>query len=352
MKQIRHYFAGVNTRPLAEATRGQDVLVSFADFKKSPGLWGWLRPMIERGHFRSVILDSGAFTELSQRKRGKVFTVGVEEYGAFAAENAHLFTWIANLDDIEGDVDRSNRNLAYLEALGLPVVPVYHESESVEQLAHCIDRARAGRGVLAVGCQRPKGKLVPRNVVQFLTWLFAELAGAEVDDIQIHGFGLTRYATAACPCGADGFAFDSVDSTTWIAEACALERSGAMPQDDRLEARRAAFRATVDSYEGNEWVIPAFGRFDVHQEAFDHQVADEAGSQARTVARRSLRAAARGERDEPTPERVSVRADQRLHGRGGERLATPGRGPSGEGGERDGVRDHRPDAPGLPRPGG
>jgi hypothetical protein len=278
-KTLRFYLAGINSRPLAAVAKGHDVLISFADVKKGPAFWAWLAPMIDAGHFRSVILDSGAFTELSARKRGKTFTIDLVDFADFAVENAHRFTWVANLDSIEGDVDLSNRNLAYLESRGLPVAPVYHEGESLEQLEHCAAQARQGRGVLAIGCQRPKGSLRPRKVVEFLTWLAPQLERL-AGDLEVHGFGLTRYASAACPCGSDGFSFASVDSTTWIAEGCALYRSGAIAD------RHASFRATVDSYHGVAWVDQLEPDVGFHGEPFDIAQALEAGGQAATVARR------------------------------------------------------------------
>ena len=284
----RIHFAGINTPGLAEAAKGQDVLVSYADVKRRKNLWAWLRPLIASGHFRSVILDSGAFTELSFRKRGREFKVTVQEFAAFAAEHQELFAWVANLDDIEGDVARSNANYEALRAAGVKnLVPVWHEGESDAQLEHCIALARESVGILAVGAQRPKGKLVPANVVKFLGELFPKLP----KDIAVHGFGLTRYASTACP-GGKGFPFTSTDSTTWIAEACCVERSGAYkpePDETRSGARAKAFVATVASYASIEFVVgPArmgFAELAVPA-GFDYAAAMEYGHQARTVARR------------------------------------------------------------------
>jgi hypothetical protein len=278
----RNYFAGINTRPLAAAAQGQHILISYAQIKETPSLWSWLEPLLEGGHFRSAILDSGAFTELSARKRGRSFHIDLEEYKAFARQNAHHFAWIANLDDIEGDTERSNANLAELEAAGLAAAPVYHEGEPEAQLLLCIERARAGCGILAIGCQRPKGSLIPTNVTRFLDWLMPRLAEL-APDLEIHGFGLTRYATDACPCGYGGFAFDSTDSTTWIAEGCALHRSGA------TEHRHRAFEATIDSYRGAGWIADHDEDTHWHGTAFDAERAQAAGGQARTIARRHFR---------------------------------------------------------------
>jgi len=285
----RLHFAGINTRPLAAAAKGQDVLISFADIKKSPAFWAWMRPLLEGGHFRSVILDSGAFTELSQRKLGKVFKVSVDEFAAFAAEHQALFTWVANLDDIEGNTEVSNANYQAICAAGVRnVVPVFHEGEPAAQLAHCVELAKAGRGILAVGAQRPKGSLVPSKVVAFLAALFPQLTALDpARTVAVHGFGLTRYASDACPGTSNGFPFDSTDATTWIAEACAVERSGAF-KGERTVARAKAFRATIASYSAVSFVV---GQADCGgalaiPAGFDASKATEAAGQARTVARR------------------------------------------------------------------
>ncbi len=284
------HFAGINGRDLAEHARSQDVLVSYADLR-SPGCWAWMRPLLEGGHFRTVILDSGAFTVYAAQQRGaKVPEIRLEDFAAFAAEHQTLFTWVANFDDIGGDVAVSNSNFAYLVAAGLggKVVPVWHEGESDDQLRTVIAQAQSS-GRLAIGMQRPKGSLVPRNVVACLRDVMPKLA-SWAPGIRVHGFGLTRYARPeTCPCGGEGWAFDSVDSTTWIAEACAVQRSGAcgtgQSKMEKIAARRQAFRATIDSYRGLHFDILARWA----GVALDTDRAIGAGSQAKTVAERRAR---------------------------------------------------------------
>ncbi len=301
---VRFHFAGINSRDLAAHTKGQDVLVSFADLR-SPGCWAWMQPLLEGGHFRTVVLDSGAFTIYAHQQRelakGKTQeqveasapTITVEDFTAFASANAHLFTWIANMDDIGGNIEVSNANFATLEAAGLSgkVVPVWHEGESDAQLANVLVQAEAA-GRVAVGMQRPKGSLVPSNVVACLTDVMPKIR-ALAPHIAIHGFGLTRYASPdTCPCGGSGWAFDSVDSTTWIAEGCAVERSGAVGEATdkatRILNRAVALRATVDSYQGIEFLG---GRTSApqHGELIDLNTALAAGGQAKTVAARLAR---------------------------------------------------------------
>jgi hypothetical protein len=281
----RNYFAGVNAKNLIAATKGQDVLVSFAQVGRAK-TWTWVRRFLEEGHFRYVILDSGAFTELSQRKRGKEVKIDVEAYAQFAVENQHLFQWCANLDDIEGDIVRSNKNLKFLQERGVSAVPVYHEGEPLHQLRFCLDQAHAGLGILAVGGQRPNGSLVPSNVVKMLDWLapFTEREG-----LLLHGFGMTRYATDACPCREEGYPLDSVDSTTWIAEGRALVVSGA------VRRRAEAFLATVRSYFGIHWAAGYDAPSFVPEGQIDEDRAIAAGSQAKTVALRLLQYRKRAE---------------------------------------------------------
>ena len=87
MARARIHFAGINTTPLASATEGRDILVSYADVIRQPGWWEReLKPRLEAGRYRSVILDSGAFTVISQG-----IVIDVESYAAFAAEHQDLF---------------------------------------------------------------------------------------------------------------------------------------------------------------------------------------------------------------------------------------------------------------------
>ncbi len=292
---IKVHFAGINSRDLAAHTRGQDVLVSYADLR-SPGTWAWIHPMIEGGHFRSVILDSGAFTVYAKRMREiakgmdpveaerRFPDISISAYRDFVHEHGDHFDWVTNMDDIGGKTEVSNANFEILNQVSNRIVPVWHEGEGDAQLRTVIAQARANSDRLAVGMQRPKGSLVPRNVVACLTDVMPKIR-AWAPEVAVHGFGLTRYASAAtCPCGGSGWAFESVDSTTWIAEACAVERSGAAGGRG-IAPRATAFRATVDSYHGVDFIGGSdFGP--VHGDRIDIAVAIEAGGQAKTVASR------------------------------------------------------------------
>lgn len=208
---VRIYFAGLNTARLAEALEGEDVLISYADILRRSGVWSReIRPRLERGAYRSVILDSGAFTELTERQRGvaEPLHVDVRDYGRFALEFGHLFDEIVTLDDIEGDVERSRRNTAHLESLGLQVVPVFHQGEPwsvLEALVRRYDR-------IGLGVQRVNGRPAPGA----FDWT-AEALERVPSSVSVHGFGMTRFARRLPR-------MDTTDSTTWIAEFRALRK--------------------------------------------------------------------------------------------------------------------------------
>lgn len=198
-----HHFAGLNTRFFAEALEGRQVLISYADVVRRPKIWEEdILPRLRSKKYASVILDSGAFTELSTPG----FSVDVEEYAAFYLEHEDLFDLVVNLDDIRGDVERSEANLEYLESRGVPAIPVFHQGEPWEVL----DRMVATHSYVGVGFGRPI-----RGAREFLDEFFARLEGT---DVKVHGFGMSRWLLDA------GYPFYTTDSTTWVAEYCAVRR--------------------------------------------------------------------------------------------------------------------------------
>lgn len=213
---VRIYFAGLNTARFAEVLEDQDVLVSFADIVRRPGVWAdEIRPRLEGGVYRSAILDSGAYTELTERARNEraiaegrkpphpnPWHTDLGDYGRFALEDGELFDEIVTLDDIEGDVAKSKRNTRYLERLGLDVLPVFHQGEPWAVLEDYVRRYdRIGLGV-----QRVNGNPGPGA----FAWTSEALERIPLP-ISVHGFGMTRYARRLPR-------MTTTDSTTWIAE--------------------------------------------------------------------------------------------------------------------------------------
>ena len=271
------HFAGINTRPLAAVAEGHAILMSYADVIRSPGWWQReMLPRLERGAYPSVILDSGAFTVISQGIR-----IDVHEYASFAREHGALFDIVANLDDIAGDCEQSRRNLDILRRARVPAIPVFHQDEDWAELHAMSDEPRIGVGF----ARKPGGRLKYPDAVN-RAWLDVFFQQTEVPT---HGFAMTRLGMT------HGYPFATTDSTTWIQEANALMRRNPGGEPVRphglggdlathFEAfdRRACQALTLRSYtpQGQTW--PALRR----------HVEDESRGQARTVLRRLVQEAA------------------------------------------------------------
>ena len=250
-----HHFAGLNTAQFAQVLEGQDVLISYADIVRRPGVWtNEILPRLQVCAYASVILDSGAFTELSdemnnERRAAKglepkpVFHCDLEAYGQFALDHRDLFDVIVNLDDIRGNLARSQANQSYLEGLGLDVLPVFHQGEPWAELEALL----AKHDYIGVGFQRPI-----TGAEEFLAQFFARTLG-----VKVHGFGMTSWA--------DQFPFTTVDSTTWISEYLSVQY-GAKPHGPRTCPRIKAWakrvgrdgvaQMVVDSYQGRVAGVP------------------------------------------------------------------------------------------------
>lgn len=220
------HFAGINRIALAEVAEGRPILVSYADLiqrttgELNPFWWNVLLPRLEAGVYPSVILDSGAFTELSEKQRGvkNPLKVDIESYRAFARRFGHLFTFVVTLDDIFGDLKRTWENTQALEDAGVEAVPVFHGNEPWSVLRHYCEKY----GRVGLGFAREKGRIAK---VQFdglapAEWLRTALAIVrEHDGVKVHGFGMTDFANRY------DLDLDTVDSTTWIAEYRGLRKT-------------------------------------------------------------------------------------------------------------------------------
>ena len=208
----RFHFAGINSQIIAEGLEELPVLITFADVIERPGVWEReLRPRLEAGLFPNAILDSGAFSEFTRPG----FHVELEDYVAFCVEFGHLFDQIVTLDDIGGDLARTWRNTAALLEAGVDVVPVFHGREPFEVLEHYVERF----GRVGLGFARD-GRTISKNQGHGLdpnAWLERALDVCEAAGVEVHGFGMTRYARDL-----GHGRLTTTDSTTWNAEFKAL----------------------------------------------------------------------------------------------------------------------------------
>lgn len=211
----RAHFAGLNTAAFAEVLEGFPVLISYADIVRRPGVWEReILPRLEAGAYVAPILDSGAFTELTTPG----FHVSVEEYAAFIETHGHLFDQIVTLDDIRGDLARTWNNTARLVETGAEIIPVFHGREPFEVLHHYCQRF----GRVGLGFARDFGRIAKDqgNGLGPDAWLTQALDIIESYGVEVHGFGMTRYALTR---GHDRLT--TTDSTTWIAEYRAVKNT-------------------------------------------------------------------------------------------------------------------------------
>jgi hypothetical protein len=251
----RCYFAGLNTRQIAGVLEGEDVLFSFAYVKTHNAAWRkHILPRLQAGAYRAAILDSGAFTEL----RNPGFHVSLEEYIGFVQEYGHLFDMVITLDDIRGDLERTWLNTEALEANGCDVMPVFHGREPWSVLeAYCRRYDR-----ICLGFARDRGRIArDQGGVSPDAWLGRALDICEAHGVTVHGLGMTHYAR-----GRGHTRLATTDSTTWIAEYCAILRCetdsplsrtvAAMPRDDvaRLAVRSYSAGAPVQDAADATWI--------------------------------------------------------------------------------------------------
>lgn len=273
------HFAGINTARLAAATEGHPILISYADILRRPGVWEReLLPRLEQGVWPSVILDSGAFTVISTPK----FHVDIDAYVAFAAKYKHLFSFIVNLDDIAGDVAVSKANHAKLSAAGVGAIPVFHQGESWDVLEDLLQRhshigfgfARKVGGKLAFG-RNENGA--------YLKEFFARTFGRAV----VHGFACTYWAN-------NGFDFDSVDSTSWIAEYRALSARQGADEPRKSHSVSGLLARILDRFDADDKLALTLGSYATTsvvasssgREYFKNIIERDSRGQARTVFRR------------------------------------------------------------------
>ncbi|ALS09886.1 hypothetical protein ABE82_26060 (plasmid) [Paenibacillus peoriae] len=144
---IRYYFAGcersVRDLEVAAECGARFVLMSYAHIRNRHA---WKEHVDRLG--LKVLLDSGAFTIWSAKKRGReVQQIDIEEYALFIKENQQrLFSWF-NLD-VVGDPIASTKNADYLKLQGLQPIEVWHVSADVSELERLVDEEPP---VIAIG---------------------------------------------------------------------------------------------------------------------------------------------------------------------------------------------------------
>lgn len=181
------YFAGVNQNHLCEAFQGLRVLESFADVRR---LLDRYRP-----GFRSMCLDSGAFTEMTTGR-----PIDLDAYIEFCRAHGKFYDWLASLDSITGGVGENVRNWGRMLRAGVNAIPTFHQGEPVDALREYVKRTP----MVGLGFMRPI-----KGAREWLDECFKHIPPAT----RVHGWGMTNYLD---------YPFYSVDSRTWFFEVRAL----------------------------------------------------------------------------------------------------------------------------------
>lgn len=151
--------------------------------------------------YKSFILDSGAFTYLSNQKQATNWEQYVIKYGNFVkAKNINLFFEL-DIDPIVG-IEEVERLRCLLENVTeRKCIPVWHKSRGLEywkQMCKDYDYVAIG-GIVTKEIKRSE-----HNVFHPL------LKIAKESDCKVHGLGYTNLK------GLEKYKFHSVDSTSWL----------------------------------------------------------------------------------------------------------------------------------------
>lgn len=187
---MRVYLASPNTQQQAEHVTEMSVLISFALYGK------WM----DRYHpgFARILIDSGAFSELSSNKK-----VDVGAYRDWIPMWEGHVDAVAGLDDIRGNWKRSLKNYEAVPG----TFPTFHNTDPIELLPDLVAMARERGRWLGIGI------LPPRHGKE--KWV-RSVCDQIPEDIHIHGWALRAYTHIR--------RLDSVDSTNWWRDAMRVRR--------------------------------------------------------------------------------------------------------------------------------
>lgn len=194
---------------------------------------------------KDFLLDSGAFTFLSNSKTHTDWNEYLERYSAFIKENDIKHFFELDIDKIVGyeEVKRMRHRLE--NTVNRRVIPVWHRSRGKDEyLRLCDEYDYVAVGGIAIKDIKP-------NEYNIFTYLIDE---AHKRKCKVHGLGFT--STSLLP----KYHFDSVDSTRWN---CArfgrleyFDGEKMKPIDRRKEGKRLIGRENenIMAFNLREWI--------------------------------------------------------------------------------------------------
>ena len=151
--------------------------------------------------FGDFLLDSGAFTFMTNAKQAKIdWEEYIKKYADFINRNKIKNYFELDVDNIVG-YDKVKEYRKKIERLtGTPVIPVWHKSRGKEEFLKMCDEY----DYVAIGGIVTKE--ITKDQYPFFTWFINE---AHKRGCKIHGLGFTSLD------GILKYKFDTVDSTAW-----------------------------------------------------------------------------------------------------------------------------------------
>lgn len=178
------------------STKDLNILESYFYLRKQE----WMFPLIKE--FNSFLLDSGAFTFMSQAKNHQVdWDEYIEEYAEFINKNDIKLFFELDIDSIVG-IEEVERLRAKLEKLtGKKSIPVWHVSRGHDYWLKMVKEYE----YVAIG------GIVTKEIKPKHYPIFKQLIKeAHAQNCKVHGLGFTNLK------GLTKYKFDSVDSTAWL----------------------------------------------------------------------------------------------------------------------------------------
>ena len=177
------YLASPGTQQQAQSVADMPVLLSYGVYRGKQ----WIEDYVPS--FSRVLIDSGAFSEMSSGK-----AIVPEQYMEWCEKWKGKVDAIAGLDDIRGDWRKSLDNYERFP-LGFPT---FHDTDPPELLIDLIDIAQENSGWIGLGLMPPRQSKED--------WV-RRACDRIPPGIHVHGWALRLYAHVA--------RLDSMDSTNW-----------------------------------------------------------------------------------------------------------------------------------------
>lgn len=185
------YLAASHDQQTANALASMPVLLSYAYGEQ---------PFLDKGFqqaFGRVLLDCGAYSELTQGEKKKVDVEAYKEWAEAWRETADA---IAGVDNVAGNWRKSMKNYKKIPFS----FPTMHTTDPKELLPELVAMAQERKTWLGISVSAEKGK---KN---FVRWVCDNVP----EGLHLHGWALRGYTHIR--------RLNSVDSTGWLREAMAL----------------------------------------------------------------------------------------------------------------------------------